>query len=178
MALMLAMVLALAGCKEGGDSRYDEGVSVELAQWRKATIGDRRYALRFSIPEQRSEAVEGEASIRFTLEQRQEVVLDFRESAEHIHEVRVNGVVCDYTFAKEHIMVPQRYTHKGDNCVEIAFTAGEQSLTRNEEYLYTLLVPDRARTVFPCFEQPNLKAEFTLELEVPEVSIENWSMER
>ena len=168
MALMLAMVLTLAGCKEGSDTRYDEGVSVELAQWRKATIGDLRYALRFSIPEQRSEAVEGEASIRFTLEQRQEVVLDFRESAEHIHEVRVNGVVCDYTFANEHIIVPRRYMLKGDNCVEIAFTAGEQSLNRNEEYLYTLLVPDRARTVFPCFEQPNLKAEFTLELEVPE----------
>ncbi|MBQ2435049.1 MAG: aminopeptidase [Bacteroidaceae bacterium] len=168
MALMLAMVLTLGGCKEGSDRRYDEGVSVELAQWRKETIGDLRYALRFSIPEQRSEAVEGEASIRFTLAQRQEVVLDFRESAERIHEVRVNGVVCDYAFANEHIIVPRRYTHKGDNCVEIAFTAGEQSLNRNEEYLYTLLVPDRARTVFPCFEQPNLKAEFTLELEVPE----------
>ena len=168
MALMLAMVLALGGCKQGSDRRYDEGVSVELAQWRKATIGDLRYALRFSIPEQRSEAVEGKACIRFTLAQRQEVVLDFRESAERIHEVRVNGVACDYTFANEHIIVPQRYTLKGDNCVEIAFTAGEQSLNRNEEYLYTLLVPDRARTVFPCFEQPNLKAEFTLELEVPE----------
>ena len=36
MALMLAMVLALGGCKEGSDRRYDEGVSVELAQWRKA----------------------------------------------------------------------------------------------------------------------------------------------
>ena len=168
VALMLAMVLALGGCKQGSDRRYDEGVSVELAQWRKATIGDLRYALRFSIPEQRSEAVEGEASIRFTLEQRQEVVLDFRESAERIHEVRVNGVVCEYTFANEHIIVPRRYTLKGDNSVEIAFTAGEQSLNRNEEYLYTLLVPDRARTVFPCFEQPNLKAEFTLELEVPE----------
>ena len=168
MVLTLAVGLLLTSCAEGGDRRYDVGVSVELAQWRKATIGDLRYALRFSIPEQRSEAVEGEATIRFTLEQRQEVVLDFRESAERIHEVRVNGEVCDYTFANEHIMVPRRYTHKGDNCVEIAFTAGEQSLNRNEEYLYTLLVPDRARTVFPCFEQPNLKAEFTLQLVVPE----------
>ena len=29
-------------------------------------------------------------------------------------------------------------------------------------------MPDRARTVFPCFDQPDLKASFTLELEVPE----------
>ena len=166
--LVVVVGLMLAGCKNEEDRRYDEGVSVELAQWRKATIGDLRYGLRFSIPELKSEAVEGEACIRFTLEQRQEVVLDFRESGERIHQVRVNGEVCDYGFKNEHIIVPRCYTHRGDNCVEIAFTAGEQSLNRNDEYLYTLLVPDRARTVFPCFEQPNLKAEFTLQLEVPE----------
>ena len=168
LVLTLAVGLLLASCKGDDDRRYDEGVSVELAQWRKATIGDLRYELCFSIPEQRSEAVEGEVCICFTLAQRQEVVLDFRESDERIHEVKVNGKVCDYDFVNEHIIVPRRYICKGDNCVEIAFTAGEQSLNRNDEYLYTLLVPDRARTVFPCFEQPNLKAEFTLQLEVPE----------
>lgn len=168
MMVMMVVALMLAGCMQGDDRRYDEGVSVELAQWRKETIGDLRYALRFDIPERRDEAVEGEASIGFALKRRREVVLDFRESAERIHEVRVNGEVCDYAFANEHLIVPRRYTRKGENRVEIIFTAGEQSLNRNEEYLYTLLVPDRARTVFPCFEQPNLKAEFTLQLEVPE----------
>ena len=168
MMVMMAVALMLAGCMQGDDRRYDEGVSVELAQWRKETIGDLRYALRFDIPERRDEAVEGEAGIGFALKRRQEVVLDFRESAERIHQVRVNGRACDYAFANEHLIVPRRYTRKGENRVEITFTAGEQSLNRNEEYLYTLLVPDRARTVFPCFEQPNLKAEFTLQLEVPE----------
>ena len=170
IGMLLAIGVLLAGCKGDGlhERRYDEGVSVELAQWRKATVGDLRYELRFSIPELRDEAVEGEACIRFTLAQRQEVVLDFRERGERIHGVTVNGEACDYDFANEHIIIPQRYTCKGDNRVEIVFTAGEQSLNRNDEYLYTLLVPDRARTVFPCFEQPNLKAEFTLQLEVPE----------
>jgi aminopeptidase N len=31
-----------------------------------------------------------------------------------------------------------------------------------------LFVPDRARTVFPCFDQPDLKATFTLTLRIPE----------
>ena len=160
--------LLLISCKVDSDRWYDEGVSVELAQWRKTTIAHLRYDLQFNIPELRSEAVEGEACICFVLTQRQEVVLDFRESAERIREVRANGLVCDYNFVNEHIIIPRRYTHKGENSVEIVFTAGDQSLNRNDEYLYTLLVPDRARTVFPCFEQPNLKAEFTLQLEVPE----------
>lgn len=28
-------------------------------------------------------------------------------------------------------------------------------------------MPDRARTLFPCFEQPNLKATFSLRLDIP-----------
>ena len=168
IVLMAVAGLLLISCKVDSDRWYDEGVSVELAQWRKTTIAHLRYDLQFNIPELRSEAVEGEACICFVLTQRQEVVLDFRESAERIREVRANGLVCDYNFVNEHIIIPRRYTHKGENSVEIVFTAGDQSLNRNDEYLYTLLVPDRARTVFPCFEQPNLKAEFTLQLEVPE----------
>ena len=47
------------------------------------------------------------------------------------------------------------------------FTPADQSLNRRDEFLYTLLVPDRARTVFPCFDQPDMKSFFTLTLEVP-----------
>ena len=168
--IALLMGILLVGCHQGRgyqDRIYEEGVSIELAQWRKETIKELRYGLRFDIPEQRDEAIEAEACIRFVLEHRQEVVLDFRERADLLHEVKVNGEVCDYVFANEHIIIPKHATRGGENVVEISFTAGEQSLNRNEEYLYTLLVPDRARTVFPCFEQPNLKAEFTLQLEVP-----------
>jgi aminopeptidase N len=53
----------------------------------------------------------------------------------------------------------------------VAFTAGDQSLNRNEDYLYTLFVPDRASTAFPCFDQPDLKALFSLNLEIPS----NWT---
>lgn len=49
----------------------------------------------------------------------------------------------------------------------IEFTANDQSLNRRDEFLYTLLVPDRARTLFPCFDQPDMKSLFTLSLEVP-----------
>ncbi|MGE5793339.1 MAG: M1 family aminopeptidase, partial [Bacteroidota bacterium] len=34
-------------------------------------------------------------------------------------------------------------------------------------YVYSLFVPSDASTVFPCFDQPDLKARFTLALEVP-----------
>src|ERR1700742_2186294 len=35
------------------------------------------------------------------------------------------------------------------------------------DYLYTLLVPSDANALFPCFDQPDLKAKLTLQLTVP-----------
>lgn len=167
--LALAICILLGSCQanEKPNKLYEPGISLELAQLRKQTIKDLKYALSFSIPEQKQEAVEGEARIQFTLQKSQEIILDFRESADKIKEVSVNGKPVEYTFLNEHIILPQASITEGTNEVHIHFTAGDQSLNRNDEFLYTLLVPDRARTVFPCFEQPNLKAEFTLQLEVP-----------
>ena len=165
--LIMAVCLLFGSCQEKPNKLYEEGISLELAQLRKEEIKDLKYNLRFSIPEQKQEAVEGEAQILFTIQKPQEIILDFRESADKVKEVNVNGQPSEYTFLNEHIILPEGSTIEGENEVHIRFTAGDQSLNRNDEYLYTLLVPDRARTVFPCFEQPNLKAEFTLQLEVP-----------
>ncbi|MBO5079842.1 MAG: aminopeptidase [Bacteroidaceae bacterium] len=167
--IAIAATLLLSSCQthEKKNKLYEEGISLELAQLRKQEIKELKYGLSFSIPEQKQEAVEGEARISFLLQRPQEIILDFRESADKIKEVSVNGKPSEYTFLNEHLVLPEASTIEGKNEVHICFTAGDQSLNRNEEYLYTLLVPDRARTVFPCFEQPNLKAEFTLQLEVP-----------
>lgn len=167
--LALAIVLFLSSCQphEKTSKLYEEGISLELAQLRKQEIKELKYGLYFSIPKQKQEPVEGEATIRFCLQHPQEVIFDFRESKDKLKDVSVNGQPVEYIFRNEHLILPKSVTIKGENEVFIRFTAGNQSLNRNDEFLYTLLVPDRARTVFPCFEQPNLKAEFTLQLEVP-----------
>ena len=167
--LTIAVSLFIGSCQnqERSNRLYEEGVSLELAQLREKEIKDLKYNLSFSIPEKRQEPVEGEMKASFMLQKLQEIILDFRESADKIKEVHINGEKVEYTFLNEHIILPKASSIEGKNEVYIRFTAGNQSLNRNDEFLYTLLVPDRARTVFPCFEQPNLKAEFTLQLEVP-----------
>jgi aminopeptidase N len=47
------------------------------------------------------------------------------------------------------------------------FTAGDAALNRNPDFMYTLFVPARARLAFPCFDQPDLKAEYTLSIDIP-----------
>lgn len=158
----------MGGCAQKQVDWLVPGVSKELAAYRKASISDLKYKLEFQLPEQKCEVIEGQEEITFNLSEPTVIVLDFREEQQKLKQVSVNGQLAEYRFENEHIVIPAAETVTGLNRVEILFTAGNQSLNRNEDYLYTLLVPDRARTLFPCFDQPDLKARFTLKLRIPE----------
>lgn len=165
--IVSALVLLLSACcKTYNSAIYDSGVSQQLATLRKESIKELEYELLFSIPECKDSTVHGNINILFEIDRRQEVVIDFREE-QGIKGVVVNGKQTAYDINGEHIIIPARSLKKGRNSIGISFVAGNQSLNRNDEFLYTLLVPDRARTVFPCFDQPDLKATFKLTLDVP-----------
>ena len=66
-----------------------------------------------------------------------------------------------------HLVVPAESLKRGENIVEIAFTAGDEALNRNDEFLYSLFVPARASQAFPCFDQPDIKGSLSLTLEIP-----------
>ncbi len=167
--LTAAMCALLCCCNTTTNSTlFDEGVSFELAQHRKESIKNLRYNLHFDIPEDINSSVTGTSEIIFTLDTPHTVIVDFRSDASAISAVKVNGKSAEYEFRNEHIILDKQLLNVGSNSVKIDFTATDQSLNRNDEFLYTLLVPDRARTLFPCFEQPNLKAEFTLSLTLPD----------
>jgi aminopeptidase N len=96
--------------------------------------------------------------------------LDFKVYQENIQKIMVNQKVIPIDFLEGHIVINPMYLNVGNNKIQIEFIAGNQSLNRNSDFLYTLLVPDRAATLFPCFDQPNLKARFSLTLQIPK----NW----
>ena len=159
----------LSSCQEQLPTTfYDSGVSKELAEWRKATIEELSYRLHFIIPEGRTEEVEASSEIAFRLKRPQSIVIDFRDTELLSSITDSEGNPISYSLENEHIIIPKEETLAGPNCFKLHFTAGNQSLNRNDEFLYTLLVPDRARTLFPCFDQPDLKAIFKLELTIPE----------
>jgi aminopeptidase N len=145
------------------------GVDKSLAQHRKQTISDLRYRLSFNVPSDKALDVDGQVVIQFKLASLESVILDFKtDNPAHINNVVVNGREClDYTYADEHIIISEQYLSENKNEVKIDFIAGNKPLNRNDEFVYTLLVPDRARILFPCFDQPDLKAEFSLSLAVP-----------
>ncbi|PJJ60467.1 M1 family metallopeptidase [Hymenobacter chitinivorans] len=144
------------------------GVSQELAQDRSKRISRLAYDLFLDIPWKKADPIRATETIRFHLtDENQHLQLDFKEQADHLKSLRVNGKPTAIDFRAEHLVVPATSLKAGLNEVQIEFTAGNQSLNRNDDFLYTLLVPDRARTVFPVFDQPDLKASFKLTLNIP-----------
>ncbi len=160
--------IALLSCEPGGVDT-SPGVSWQLAQQRAATISEIHYDLTLHIPGGPDERIVGAESITFHLtDTASPLVLDFRSPAEDVLAVRSQGVDLSYEAREGHIVIPGEALAQGANVVEIDFLAGDLSLNRNPEFLYTLFVPDRASTAFPSFDQPNLKAVFELTLETPD----------
>ena len=162
LGLLFAAAL-LAGC---GRVPVESGVSRKLAVERASTIDSIHYDLAFRIPEDKDAPLEGSETLTFRLRGRGTVQLDFREGAENIRSLKVNGKTAAIDWQNEHLLLHR--LKKGENRIEIDFTPGDQALNRNDGYMYTLLVPALARTVFPCFDQPDLKAVFSLRLDIPE----------
>ena len=147
-------------CNTMNAQELERGVSLELAKHRAATISNVEYDLKFQLS--KSDPIPASVTVRFDLSDASEpVVLDF--NSPNAKDIRTRFAVSN-----GHIAIPAGLLKVGKNEFAIPFTAGDQSLNRNDDFLYTLLVPDRASTVFPCFDQPDLKAKFKLTLEVPE----------
>jgi aminopeptidase N len=143
------------------------GIPESLANERAAAISALRYELNLRIPAARTQPIRGTEVVRFRLVSPQRIVFDFANPKERVLSITRNGQTIEATFSDNHITIPAGYTTKGENAFEIEFLAGDDSLNRSDDFLYTLFVPARAHLAFPCFDQPSLKARYTLRLDVP-----------
>jgi aminopeptidase N len=160
------------------------GVPRELANWRAAHYRDVRYSLEVTLAPG-AETLKGRETITVTLDAAAgDLVLDWRvikndvEPRTRVSGVKVNGRAADGArFADEHIIIPRPLLSAGPNRIELEFespvSASGSAVTRyldredKSEYVYTLFVPSDASTTFPCFDQPDLKARFTLKVTAP-----------
>lgn len=168
--IALAFCALLFSCeKPVSDAHfYDEGISIELAEFRKHQVSNIHYQLDFSIPEKLEEPIPSKLILEASISDLSHpLILDFHEEKSHLKSLQINGQPSEINHQNQHLIIPKESLKKGPNTIEIEFIAGELSLNRNEDFLYTLLVPDRASTLFPCFDQPNLKANYTLSISAP-----------
>ena len=165
---MLSLILAMTLVSQARPEPWPgPGVPEALAKERSESVRDLRYELLFVVPAELSSPVQGQVTIRFSLMAPHRVVLDFAQPADRVRRVRIGGADVPVTVVNGHMVIPAGATRTGDNEVVVEFVAGDDPLNRNAEFLYTLFVPARAQRAFPCFDQPDLKARYTLSLEVP-----------
>ena len=151
-----------------------DGIPRDLALQRTAQISDVRYQLRFTLTPH-APSVSGHEELRFHSNSSAPILLDFREGT--VSDLTVNRTPVPIKIENGHIELPANVIHADENVVTMDFTApvapAGKAITRfedkddNTEYLYTLFVPMDAEMAFPCFDQPDLKGRFHLELTAP-----------
>jgi len=170
MAMMAATISSVA-------QSPGPGISHELAINRAARVSDLHYALDLAV-KPHADTMPGMETIRFTLTASglaTDLPLDYRDGT--LTTATLNGQTLPTTLTDGHLLLPAKFLHAGENKFEATFasriaTAGA-AITRYEdkddgsEYIYSLFVPMDASMAFPCFDQPDLKARFTLSVNTP-----------
>lgn len=173
-AFFLFTLLAGVSCALA-QGRDTAGVSQRLARQRAERVSNVRYDLSFALTPG-APTVTGEVQIRFDLSRTSPLRLDFREG--RVNSVQINGMPSPVVLEKGHLELFPASLQRGENDVRLEFTspvaaAGKaihrfQDPDDDSEYIYTLFVPMDASMAFPCFDQPDLKARFRLELTAPQ----------
>ena len=155
-----------------------EGVSQDLARSRASRISDVYYHLSLELalaPD--TDRVPGREEISLNLKSVADtVVLDFRDGS--ATNLTVNGATADVEPVNGHLIVPGHYFIPGRNRIALDFTSSiatsGRAITRyldrddGAQYIYSLFVPMDASQAFPCFDQPDLKARFHLDIAAPD----------
>jgi aminopeptidase N len=152
----------------------EPGISRALALHRAATIRDVRYDLTLDVSA--LDSAVGQATVRFERTDSGDAIIDFR--GRRLSRALANGKPLPADAARNgHLLVPAQLLGVGENVLALDFVADiapsgasiirAHDPTDGSDYLYTLLVPADANQLFPCFDQPDLKARVRLTLTAP-----------
>jgi aminopeptidase N len=163
-------------------------LTMDEARDRSRQVGQVRYVLFFGVDGSHDD-FEGRAVISFFWRGRngaaKPLFIDFHGGA--IQSLNINGATqtteaITKAYDGSRIELPESRLVSGTNRIEIAFThpygntgTGLHRFVDPEDqkvYLYSQAEPFDANRIFPCFDQPDLKATFELTVEAPE----NWAV--
>ncbi len=176
MASLLIVITFIPAARAEPARGHQDDLTQEYAQFRKAQLGDVAYDLSFRL-EKDAKTFQGTTRIDLTLNH-VDAPLSIDLTAEEITSIRANGeTITDATKREGSFDIPAAHLRVGENEIEIrhvgAYTTTGQGLCHmtdpvdNKEYLYTNFEPYGAHRVFPCFDQPDIKATYTLSVNAP-----------
>ena len=183
ISIFLSLVF-LIGCNSTkkfltGDLGQDLGVekhqlSRTQAERRFAQISDVDYNLTFHLSQKETYA--GSSQINFNVKNTSgDLRVDFHDG--DVTKVLLNNQEIPLNYNKVYLRIPKEHLIKGANQLTIDFTRkfstngnGFHRFVDPEDqriYTYTNLEPYAANQVFPCFDQPDLKATYKMTVNAP-----------
>lgn len=166
--IIFLIIAALSSCQNPEPENLDSGVSLQLARERFEDISELKYHLQLTIADSLQNDIQGKSTISLVKGNIESpLIFDFVSTVDKVSEVMVNDKKAFYSLENEHLVIPSRFFQEGINKIEINFILGNGALNRNSNYFYSLFVPARARTTIPCFDQPDIKAQVSFVIDMP-----------
>lgn len=160
----------------GGPAPETADLTESQARERKERVANVRYQLALELNE-KDEVFHGTNKIRFDLKGAAKPLrLDFFEG--QVTALRTNGVAVPLTAKRRFwIDLPAGALKEGANLVEVEYSAAytRQGIglhrfvdpETKDVFIYSKLEPYEANRVFPCFDQPDLRATWELTVDAP-----------
>ncbi|MDZ4660550.1 MAG: aminopeptidase N [Pseudomonadota bacterium] len=176
---MVFLFLLLLSNFSAVEAKGTRELSKSEAFFRSSLISDVGYELYFNLSKSETD-FSGKSNLRFTLKsvpsKIQPITIDFAEGK--LTGLRVNGTPIDKPkYDGYQITLSSKELILGKNMVEVDF---EHPYSRNSSglyrfkdpedsrvYIFTDFEPYDANRMFPCFDQPDLKATYELKVDAP-----------
>ncbi|HMS15337.1 MAG TPA: M1 family aminopeptidase [Planctomycetota bacterium] len=155
---------------------WDPGIDRGLMEKRASLLRNCAYDLHFQLEDGAPE-VSGHVEVRFELLSipDEPLAIDFDGSA--FEGAHLNDHPVQLGRVHNHLLLPESELRVGTNHLQMSFrsavaaTGTPLTVYKDNEtgqhYYYTLLVPADAHRLYPCFDQPNIKATYKLALTLP-----------
>ncbi|MDO6445507.1 aminopeptidase N [Colwellia sp. 1_MG-2023] len=157
--------------RQNSESLYED-----YAKMRAQQVNNVTYNLQVTL-DNKTESFSGVTDLSFDLvaNNQNDLTIDFEMGS--VNSVKVNGKPVSFTYEKWFITVPAAELAEGKNTVTVdyqrPYATDGSGLHRfvdpenGEVYLYTDFEPYDANRLFPHFDQPDLKAKYTMQVTAP-----------
>lgn len=156
--------------------QQSESLFADYAQMRAKQVQNVDYDLLVNIDE-KSTNFSGVVRLNFELSKDNSADLTIDFDSGKVSSLKVNGKPAKFIYEKWFITVPASQLQAGKNSIEIAYErpyatdgSGLHRFVDPEDaevYLYSNFEPYDANRLFPHFDQPDLKATYTLRVSAP-----------
>jgi aminopeptidase N len=156
--------------------QQSESLYENYAKMRAQQVSNVTYNLQVTL-DNKSESFAGVTDLTFELAEKNQNDLTIDFDSGTVNAVKVNGKAVSFIYEKWFITVPANELSAGKNTVTVdyqrPYATDGSGLHRfvdpenGEVYLYTDFEPYDANRLFPHFDQPDLKAKYTMQVTAP-----------